>query len=97
MADWLKSRLQEQIFFRLINVDKLPFSNEGVAQVEAEMRSVFAQAQANGAIDNYTLQVPNVYDIPEMVRVTRVLGGFKFSARLQGHISQIRIVGELHA
>lgn len=96
-SDWLKARLQEQIFFRLINTDKIPFSNTGVAMIEAEMRSVFGQAQANGAIDTYTLQSPNVYDIPEMVRVTRVLGDFKFTARLAGAVSKVLIKGVLHA
>ena len=61
------------------------------------MRSVFAQGQANGAIDTYTLQSPNVYDIPEMIRVTRVLGDFKFTARLQGSVSKVIIRGNLHA
>lgn len=97
IAMWLKARLQEQIFFRLINTDKIPYTNLGVSMIEAEMRSVFSQAQANGAVDTYTLEVPNVYDIPEMVRVTRVLGDFKFVARLQGAVSRVNIVGVLHS
>ena len=78
-------RLAEGSFTRtnLLPSIKIPYSNLGSAIIEAEMRSVFSQAQANGAIDNYTLQSPNVI-LPEMVRVTRVLGDFKFTARLAG-------------
>lgn len=94
---WLKARLQEQIFYRLINTDKIPYTNTGAAMIEAEMRQVFAIAQANGAIDNYTLQVPNVYEIPEMQRAKRELGDFKFEARLAGAVSVVIIRGTLHA
>lgn len=97
ISHWLKARLQEQIFYRLINSDKIPYTNVGAAMVEAEMRQVFAIAQANDAIDTYTLQVPNVYEIPEMQRAKRELGDFKFEARLAGAVSTVIIRGTLTA
>lgn len=95
VQDWLKARMQEQIFYRMINKDKIPYTPAGVAMIEAEMHQVLTIAQANGAVDIYTIQVPNVYDIPEMIRATRELGDFKFEARLQGAVSTVTIRGVL--
>lgn len=93
--DWIKARMQEQIFYRLVNLDKLPYTNSGVAMVQAEMHQVLTIGQNNGAIDTFSIQAPNVYDIPEMIRATRELGDFKFEARLQGAVSTVVIRGTL--
>ena len=63
----------------------------------AEIRRVFGEAIANGAIADYTLQVPNVYDIPEIDRVNRELGNFRFEARLAGAVSTVKVIGNVNA
>lgn len=37
-TDWLQARIAEGIFFRLINADKIPFTAQGIAVVENELR-----------------------------------------------------------
>jgi len=96
VVDWLHARLQEQIFYRQVNMKKIPYTNEGFTIIENEIRSVLSQAQANGAIDDYTVIVPRVSEIPEMERARRNAEGFKFVARLQGAISTVRIEGVVH-
>lgn len=94
--DWLYARLQEGIFFRLINSLKIPMTNPGLVIVENEIRSVLQQAQQNGLIDaGWSVTVPDVLAIPEVMRAARTAGVFQFNCRLQGSIRAIQIVGYL--
>lgn len=96
LVDWLYARLQEQIFYRLVNTRKISYTDQGFTIIENEIRSVFAQAIANGGIDTYTLNIPKVLSIPENVRAQRKLETITFDARLQGAVSTVRIVGQVH-
>lgn len=96
LVDWIYARLQEQIFYRLVNTKKLPYTAVGATMVENEIRSVLTQAQTNGGIDTYTVTSPQVLAIPEIQRAARDMGVFKFVARLQGAISIVRIEGVVH-
>lgn len=58
---------------------------------------MLTQAQQNGGLDTFTVTVPRALDIPEMQRVARNAYNFKFSARLAGAISTVRIDGVLYA
>lgn len=93
LVDWIYARLQEQIFFRLINLPKIPYTDVGVTIIENEIRSVLTQGQENGGIDQYTVTSPRVLAIPEMQRAQRILGDFKFNARLAGAVSIVTIRG----
>lgn len=97
LVDWLHSRIQEQIFFRLINSRKIPYTDAGAVIIENEIRSVLAQAVANNGIDQYTVQSPRVLSIPEMQRASRTMGDFTFDARLAGAVSVVVIRGVVHA
>jgi len=94
--DWLYARLQEGIYFRIINSLKIPMTNPGLAIVETEIRSVLAQAEANGLIDSgWTVTVPDVLSIPATMRAQRTAGVFVFRARLAGSIRKVNIQGYL--
>lgn len=95
IADWLYARLQEQVFYRLVNTLKVPFTDAGFTMIENEIFSVLTQAQANGAIDTFTITVPRALSVPEMQRAARIAGDFRFTARLQGAVSVVKIVGTL--
>lgn len=88
--------MQEQIFFRLINSKKIPYTSSGFSQIESEVRSVLDQATANGGVDSYTVNVPQVLAIPEMVRAQRVLDHISFEARLAGAVSRVVVRGVVH-
>ena len=93
LVDWIYARMQEQIFFRLINTKKIAFTQTGLTMIENEIRSVLSQAQANGGVDTYTVNAPRVLSIPEMQRAARTAGDFTFEARLQGAVSTVIIRG----
>src|SRR3990172_2083527 len=85
--DWLKARLQESIYFRIINVLKIPMTDSGLLIVENEIRSVLSQAEANLLIDSgWSVQTPPVASIPENLRTARAAGVFVIRARLQGSV-----------
>lgn len=96
IEDWLYARLQEQIYFRLVNTLKVPMTNAGLVIIENEIRSVLSQAEANGAIDRgWTVTVPDVLDIPVTLRALRTAGVFQFRVRLAGSIRKVIINGFL--
>ena len=85
--DWLKARLQEGIYFRLINSLKIPMTDAGLTIVENEIRSVLSLAESNGLIDRgWNVQTPPVLSIPETLRAQRAAGVFVIRARLQGSV-----------
>jgi len=94
--DWLYARLQEGIYFRLINSPKILMTDPGLVSIENEIRSVLSLAQANGAIDaGWTVQTPSVLSIPENQRAQRIAGTFKFRARLAGSVRKVVVEGTL--
>jgi hypothetical protein len=96
LVDWTYARLQESIFFRLINTLKIPMTNAGLLMVENEIRSVLSQGEANGAFDRgWTVTTPDVLSIPVNLRAQRVAGTFMFRARMAGAIHKIIIEGFL--
>lgn len=94
--DWLYARLQEGVYFRLINSLKVPMTNPGLAIIENEIRSVLSQAEANGLIDRgWSVTTPDVSTISPTLRAQRTAGVFVFRARLAGSIRKVIINGFL--
>lgn len=94
--DWLYARLQEAIYFRLINSLKIPMTNVGMTIIEGEIRSVLAQAEANGLIDTgWSVTSPDVLSIPANQRAQRIAGTFVFRARFAGSVRKVIIQGYL--
>jgi len=94
--DWLYARLQEQIYFRLINSLKVPMTNVGMTIIEGEIRSVLSQAEANGLIDSgWQVTAPDVLSISANQRAQRIAGTFVFRARFAGSVRKVLIQGYL--
>lgn len=90
--DWLKARLQEAIFFRIINSLKIPMTDAGLLIVENEIRSVMSLAQSNGLVDEgWTVSTPPVLSISETLRAQRAAGVFVIRARLQGAVRSVSL------
>lgn len=96
LVDWIQARIQEQVFYRLATKKKIPYTAAGALIIEAEIRSVLSQGVANGGIADspaYTVTSPDVLAIPEVQRAQRVLGDFKFQARLASAVNRVVIRG----
>lgn len=95
-VDWLQARMQERIFSRLVNLAKIPFTDAGIAVVEAEVRG-----QLDEGIDNLllasdpepTVTVPLAADVSSANKATRLLPDVEFTATLAGAIHNIEIAG----
>lgn len=95
-SDWLQARIQEQVYYRLINRKKIPYTRAGFTLVENEIRSVLAQGVAVGGISPdvpYTVVSPDPVTMPAMERARRNAATFQFVARLAGAISTVEIRG----
>ena len=96
--DWTYARMQEAIYSRLVNLLKVPYTRNGFLIIESEMRSVLAQGQANGLYDSgWTVTSPDPLTIAANQRIQRVAGDFLFTARLQGSVRVVTIVGTVTA
>ena len=93
--DKLEADLQAAVFGLLTSVDKVPYTDAGVALIEAAVRGVLSQAADDGLIDRASIvvTVPAVSSVSTNDRAARLLPDVNFSARLQGAIHKVEIVG----
>ena len=94
--DWLTARLQERIFGVLVNSDKIPFTDPGIAVVEAEVRAQLQEAIGVGLIaadPAPVVTVPKASDVSTANKTARTLPSVEFSATLAGAIHLVEITG----
>lgn len=90
--DWLRARMQEGVYFRIINSLKIPMTDAGLLIVENELRAVMTLAESNGLVDaGWTISTPPVLSIPATLRAQRAAGVFVIRARLQGSIRSVDV------
>lgn len=92
-VDWLRARMREAIFARLMNSEKIPFTNEGFAIIEGEMRKVLQRGVAVGGLSSFTVTVPDARSLDFNERANRVATGFRFEGILAGAIHFVGIDG----
>ncbi len=98
--DWLTARIKERIFTRLINAPKIPYTNKGIAIIEAQVREqldIAVDRQLIAPEPEYTVTVPDVLDTDELDRQNRQLKEVDFRARLAGAIHYVEIRGAVFA
>lgn len=103
--DWLQEEIRTNVFYLLINSDKVPYTDAGIAAIEAVVRKALEDGQAKGGIApteytedgeknlGYTISVPLSSSITPNQKASRVLNDIKFSARLAGAIHAVEIKG----
>lgn len=94
-ADWITARLQETIYQELINVDKIPYTNQGIAVIENLMRQVLNQAINNGILASFEIDAPDVSEISNLDKGNRFLPDMEFTGVLAGAIHKVQIRGRL--
>lgn len=103
--DWLQEEIRTNEFYLLINSDKVPYTDVGIAMVETVLRKALEDGQAAGGIApteydedgnknlGYTIDVPLSSSITANQKASRVLKDVKFTARLAGAIHAVKING----
>lgn len=95
--DALKDAIQVAVLQLLRDEEKVPYTDEGAAQVGAVIGGVLANFAADGLLVEDTIQVnvPRVNTQDPTDRANRCFGGITFSATLQGAIHKLEINGTL--
>jgi len=95
-VDFITARLQENIFFRIVNANKIPFTDAGIAIIENEVRGVMQLGISVGgfaADPPPVVTVPKAADVSSVDKANRLLPDVKFTATLAGAIHKIEING----
>lgn len=92
--DWLKDDMTKGVFGVLAGASKVPMTAAGIMLIEKEMLASLKRAYRKGIIDgDFVVTVPKVADISTSNRALRILPDMKFTARLQGAIHKVLLVG----
>lgn len=93
--DWLEARLQENIFSQLVNIRKIPFTDEGITLVAGLVQEVLEEAAGKGILvkESIVLTVPKAADVSSADKLNRLLPDINFTATLQGAIHKTKING----
>lgn len=105
--DWLAEEIKVNVLNVLINANKVPYLDVGIASIESAMRSALNLGQDRGGIAQteydeagnknlgYTVSVPLNANISPNQKALRILNDVKFTARLAGAIHVVNITGNL--
>lgn len=94
--DWLEARLAEDVFTAIANAQKIPFTDLGVAQIEAAIRArlqIAIDREVLAAEPEPDVDVPAVADVPASERADRILPDVSFTATLAGAVHRVEIRG----
>lgn len=105
--DWLTETIKTEEFTMLINRDKLPYTDAGIALVESVLNKVLQLGQTRGGVApteydddgneivGYRITVPKAANISANQKALRTLSDVTFVARLAGAIHAVEINGSL--
>ena len=107
--DWLCQEIRNRVFLALVNADKVPYTDAGIAVVRQAMigaldlgvrRRGIAEPTVdvdnnNRVIPSYTTSVPARSQVSSNDVANRILRDVKFTARLAAAIHAVEIRGEL--
>jgi len=102
-VDWLTVRLQENVFFRLANLDKVPYTDQGVGVIENEVRGTLNLGISVGGLaadPEPTVTVPSAIvgstkGVSANDKANRLLPDVNFTAVLAGAIHSLEINGKV--
>jgi len=95
-VDWLKARMTERIFSTLVNNDKVPGTDGGIAAIEADVTAQLQDGIAVGGLASDpapVVTVPLNADRSTADKSNRELNDVTFSATLSGAIHEVTVNG----
>lgn len=92
--DWLQSTMQADIYTRLVQQDKIPYTDKGIASIEALVRAALeAGIERNFIAEITSISVPTAASVSTANKASRLLQDVEFTALLAGAIHTIEIQG----
>ena len=101
-ADYIKNEMQTEVLTQLLNVDKIPFTNAGIATIENIVRGILNSAIEDDIIapdpdsydgSAYYVSFPDVSDVSTADKGNRYLPDGEFQATFAGAIHKVQIRG----
>jgi hypothetical protein len=97
---WLEARMRERLANLLLNAAKIPYTDRGIALIEAEVRAQLQEGIDVGLLSDDpapTVTVPKVAAVSSADKTARILRNVRFTATLAGAVHQIEIQGSVTA
>lgn len=94
--DWLHARMSERIFATLVGLDKVPFTDQGIAVIENDVRAQLTEGIRVGGLASdpaFVVEVPKASEVDPQDKIARKLGSVTFSATLAGAIHSVEVSG----
>jgi hypothetical protein len=94
--DWLQARIEERIYFLLVNTPKVPYTDPGAQLIVNQIQAVLQNGVKIGGLaadPAYTVTAPKVADQSPVDRADRYFPGILFTAQLASAIHHIGIQG----
>lgn len=95
-SDFLKARLQEALMTRLTQLEKIPFTDAGIAVAVNEIRAVLQEGVRVGGLaadPEPVITAPRASSVSAANKANRILPDIKFTATLAGAIHKFVING----
>lgn len=94
--DWLMSTMEVNVYQVLVDNNKVPFTDAGIAQIESPVRATLQLGQRNqGLAPGWTVTVPAIVDVLPADKASRTLRNVSFQATLAGAINEVIINGNV--
>ena len=101
-ADALQADIEESVLSALVNNERIPYTAQGIAQIESPLRAALQRGVASGGLASidgvspaFIINVPDINTVPQVDRAARCLNNLTFTANLAGAIHKTVIRGTL--
>jgi hypothetical protein len=92
-CDWLEARIQALIFAKLVEMDKVPYTNAGIQIIVGELRRGLDEGVKRQILATYDIGYPDAGEVSKLEKGKRILPDVSFEAPLAGAIHATRING----
>ncbi len=95
-VDFVTARIRENIFRRLTALNKIPFTDGGIAIIENEIRGVLNTGVSDGGFAEEpapAVTVPRAADVSAADKANRLLPDVRFTATLAGAVHLVEVRG----
>lgn len=91
--DWIEVRMKEAVITTLLNADKIPYTDKGIAIIENSVEDVLKLGVRNGLFSTYTNSSVPAASVSSADKIARTYGGISWTATLAGAIHTATISG----
>jgi hypothetical protein len=91
--DYLVIKTQENLFTMFVNTPKIPYTQDGIDSILANISSTLIQMEKEGIIQTYTIKQILAKDVPQADKLNRILNNIELTLQIQGSIIKVVMNG----